>query len=67
MSVIKVIELIGSSKKSFDDALKTAIKRAAKTLRNITGADVLGQKLVLKNGKIVEYRVHLKIALVVEG
>jgi flavin-binding protein dodecin len=64
--VVKVIEIIGTSKKSFDDALKSAIKRASKTLRNITGADILGQKVVLKNGKIVEYRVHLKIAFLVE-
>lgn len=66
MTVIKVIELIGSSKKSFDDAMHQAIKRATKTLRNITGADIVGQKVVFKNGKIIEYRVQLKIAFVVE-
>ncbi len=66
MSVIKVIELIGTSKKSFDEAIKEVLKRASKTLRNITGIDVVGQKLVVKNGKIIEYRVNLKIAFVVE-
>ena len=66
MSVIKVIEVIGTSEKSWEEAVKNALKRAAKTIRNITGIDVLGLKGVVKDNQIVEYRAHTKIAFVVE-
>jgi len=66
MAVIKVIEVIGTSEKSWEDAVQNALARASKTVRNITGIDVLGFKCVIKNNKIVEYRANLKIAFVVE-
>jgi flavin-binding protein dodecin len=66
MAVIKVIEVIGTSEKSWEDAVQNALARASKTVRNITGIDVLGFKCVVKNNKIVEYRANLKIAFVVE-
>lgn len=66
MAVVKIIEMMGGSKKSFNEAILQVLKRAKKTIRHITGADVIGQKIVLKEGKIIEYRVHLKIAFVVE-
>jgi len=63
---IKIIELIGTSKKSFEDAAQDAVNTAAKTLRGITGVDILGQTAVIEKNKIVEYRVNVKIAFKVE-
>ena len=67
MPVIKIIEVIGTSKKSFDEAVEKAIERTSKTIQNVTGVDITGHKLVIEKGKIVEYRVNLKIAFVVVG
>lgn len=64
--VIKIVELIGVSKKSFDDAFQEGVKRAVKTLRNVTGVDVIGQNAAIEGGKIAEYKVNLKVAFVVE-
>jgi flavin-binding protein dodecin len=64
MSVAKVVEVIASSRKSFEDAVEKGIKRANETLKGITGAWVDGQKVVVEDGKIIEYRVHLKITFV---
>ena len=67
MSVLKVIELVGTSPNSWEEATKNAIDKAAETLRGISGADVVGQNVVVKDGKVVEYRVDVKVAFVVEG
>jgi dodecin len=64
MSVARVTEIISSSKKSFDDAIGKGINRAAKTLKNVEGAWVKEQKVIVKNGKISEYRVDLKVTFV---
>ncbi len=66
MPVAKVVEIIGTSKKSFEEALNEAIRRISKSIRGVRGVDVIGQKVVLKNGKVVEYRVHLKVSFGVE-
>ncbi len=66
MGVIKVIELVGNSTKSWEDAANSAVKTAAKTLRGLTGADVVGMTAVIRNGKIVEYRATVKIAFMIE-
>lgn len=58
--------MIGSSKKSWNDAIEEALKRASETVRNIRGIDVISQKAVVDNGKIIEYRVVLKLAFGVE-
>jgi flavin-binding protein dodecin len=58
--------LVGSSEKSWEDAINQTLKRASKTLRNIRGIDVISQKAVIKNNKIVEYRVVLKLSFGVE-
>ncbi|MFH2105824.1 MAG: dodecin family protein [Candidatus Micrarchaeota archaeon] len=63
MTVVKVIELLGISEKSFEDAIETAIKKANKSLKHIHGADIIGQKVKVNDkGKIVEYRVDMKVA-----
>jgi dodecin len=66
MSVAKITEIQSSSSKSFDDATRTGIARAEKTLRNLTGAWVKGQKVVIEKGKITEYRVLLKVTFVLQ-
>jgi dodecin len=64
MAVAKVVEIISSSKESFDDAVKTGIERACKTLENVQGAWVQDQKVSISDGKINEYRVTLKVTFV---
>ena len=64
MSVARVTEIISSSKKSFEDAIEKGIKRAAKTLKNVEGAWVKQQKVMVKDGKITEYRVDLKVTFI---
>ena len=64
MSVARVMEIISSSKKSFEDAIEKGISRAAKTLKNVEGAWVKEQKVIVKNGKISEYRVDLKVTFI---
>jgi flavin-binding protein dodecin len=64
--VIKIIELVGVSKESYEDAVKTAVERASKTVKNITGVDVLGMSAKVANGTVSEYRANLKVAFVVE-
>lgn len=63
-SVARVTEIIASSTKSFDDAVKTGVERACKTLDNVEGAWVKDQKVVVKKGKIAEYRVGLMVTFV---
>lgn len=64
MSVAKVTEIIASSSKSFDDAIEEGVTRASKTLKDISGAWVSDQKVTVKDGKISEYRVVLKVTFV---
>lgn len=66
MSVAKVTEIISSSEKGFDDAIKTGISRAAKTLSGIKGAWVKDQKVLVEKGKVVEYRVTLRVTFVLK-
>lgn len=53
MSVARVTEITASSKKSFEDALNVGIARACETLKNVEGAWVQDQKVIIKGGKIV--------------
>lgn len=64
MAVAKITEIQSASKKSFEDAIKAGIARADKTLRNLTGAWVKDQKIKIEKGKIVEYRVIMKVTFV---
>jgi flavin-binding protein dodecin len=66
MTVAKVTEVIASSKKSFDDAISKGVKRANKTLKNVTGAWIQDQKVVIEDGEITEYRVTMKITFVLQ-
>lgn len=66
MTILKVEELIGTSEKSWQDALEKGIERANKTIRNIRGVEVVNWKGEVQNGRIVEYRTVMKIAFEVE-
>ena len=66
--VVKVIELIGSSPRSFSDAVRNAVKTASKSVRHIQGVDVLSSSAQTDDrGELTSYRVHCKIAFLVEG
>jgi flavin-binding protein dodecin len=67
MSVAKVIEIISTSSKSFDDAVTQGVMRASQTISGITGAWVKDQSVEVSNGKITEYRVILKVTFVLKG
>jgi flavin-binding protein dodecin len=67
MSTIKVIELIGTSKKNWEDAANNAIKEAAETISEITGLEMINQTAKVEKGKIVEYRANLKAAFKVKS
>ncbi len=60
-TVAKIIELTSSSAKSIEDAVETGIRRADDTLDNVEGAWVQDIKCVVKNGKISEWRVNMKV------
>lgn len=64
--VVKVVELVGCSDQSFDDAVNEAVKRAAQTIRNISGVDILSFKAQVENNEISEYRANVKVAFKVE-
>ena len=60
-SVAKVLEITASSSKSIEDAVETGIRRADATLDNVEGAWVQDIKCTVKNGKIAEWRVNMKV------
>jgi dodecin len=66
MAVVKIIELIGSSTKDWEDAVKNALAEAALTIKNIKSIYVKSCKAKVENNKIVEYRALVKIAFVVQ-
>lgn len=60
--VVKVIEVVATSMTSFDDAIANGLKTAARSLRHIRGADVRHMTVAVRNGKVSQYRVDLKVA-----
>lgn len=62
----KVTELIGNSKESFEDAVKSALDDARKTIRHIGGADVVKFSVKCEEGEIIEYRADLKVVFGIE-
>ncbi len=64
MSVAKITEIQASSTVSFEDAVKVGIARADKTLKNVSGAWIKSQQVVIEKGKIMEYRVLMKVTFV---
>ena len=66
MTVVKIIELIGSSQTNWEDAVKNALAEAARTVDNIKSIYVKSCKAKVENNRIVEYRANVKIAFVVQ-
>ena len=66
MSVARVTEITASSNKSFEDAVRKGVKRASKTLKNVSSAWVKDQDVGIKDGEVTDYRVKLKITFVLE-
>jgi len=66
MSVVRVSEIMASSSKSFDDAVRQGVKRANKTIDNITGAWVQDMKVVVKDGGVSEYRVSMQLSFILK-
>ena len=67
MTVAEVSEISATSDKSFDDAMRQGLARANKTLKNVTGAWVADQEIMVEKGKITGYRVRMRITFVLEG
>jgi flavin-binding protein dodecin len=66
-SVYKVVEVVGTSTESWEKAAKTAIERAAKSLRDLRVAEVVEQDVVIEKGKVSAYRTKVKLSFKYEG
>ena len=66
MSVARVTEITAASTKSFEDAVQIGIQRANKKLKNVKGAWIRDQKVIVENGKITQYRVKMKVTFILE-
>ncbi len=66
MAVARVSKITAASPKGFQEAVLEGMERAAKTLRGITGFELVSQKGKVENGRIVEYRVTLEVTFVLE-
>lgn len=64
---VKVLELVGESKNSWQEAVENAVKDANQTIRNITGVEVLNSTANVQDGEIVEYKANVQIAFKVDG
>jgi len=66
MSIARVTDIVSASPHGWKEATEAGVARAAQTLRNITGVEVVEEKAKVEGGKIVEFRVRLKITFVLE-
>ena len=64
MSVVKIIELVGSSGKGSDDAVQQALAEARRTLRNIKAVDVVS--VGLRGDELTEWRAHVRVAFLID-
>ncbi|HJP19485.1 MAG TPA: dodecin [Nitrospinota bacterium] len=62
----KLIELVGTSKESFEDAVNNAVKESAKTIKNLAWLEVVEQRGHIANGEVSEYQVKVKISFKIE-
>ncbi len=61
-TIAKVIELVGESTVSWDDAMRNAVEEASKTVDNLTGVEVVNFTAALDGAEVIEYKVNLKLA-----
>jgi flavin-binding protein dodecin len=66
-SVVKVVEIVAQSEKSFDDAAKVAVREVAKSVRNIKSIWIENFSGKVEGDKIIQYRVNAKVSFLVEG
>lgn len=66
MAVARQTQIIGASPHSWEDAVRNALERANKTLRNITGLEVIKENAAIDDGKIVEYRATMLVTFVLD-
>lgn len=66
MAIARVTQITASSPKGFQEAVEEGLKRAAKTVRGITGLEILSQKAKIARGKIIEYRVTFNLTFILE-
>jgi len=66
VAVARVTEIIASSPDGFREAVEEGLARAVRTLRNITGLEIIGKRVKVDRGQIVEYRVDMKIVFLLE-
>lgn len=66
MSILKVVEILADSKKSWEDATANAVKKAGKSINNIKSAYVQSQSVVVSGNKVAAYRVNVKITFEVK-
>lgn len=66
MAVARVTQVVASSTKGWQEAFNDGMKRANKTLRNLTGAEIISQKAKIQDGKVSEYRVTMNITFILE-
>lgn len=67
MPVVKVLELVGSSPNSFQEAVQNAVTEAARTVENITGVEVVNWTAEVEAQKVAQYRANVKVAFVVDN
>lgn len=67
MSVYKIIELVGTSEKSWEEAANSAVTRASQSLRNLRVAEIVKLDMRLEEGQIVEYRARVAVSFKFEG
>ncbi|MFZ1687355.1 MAG: dodecin family protein [Flavobacteriales bacterium] len=66
MGVLKVIEILASSRTSWEDAAANAVKEASKSVRGIRSVNIKNQSAVVEKGKIKEYRINCKVVFAIE-
>ncbi len=66
MAVLKVLEILSSSSKSWEDAAQNAVKDTSKSLRGIRSLNIQNMSAIIKDGKITEYRLNSKVSFDVE-
>lgn len=66
MAVLKVLEILSDSKKSWEDATRKAVREASKSVKNIRSAYVASQSVTVEDGEVQSYRVNVKITFEIE-
>ena len=67
MAVARITQVIGASPHSWEDAVRNALERANRTLRGITGIEIVKENAAVENGKIAEFRATVNVTFVLEG